>query len=69
MFTEQDQIIDWKWFQILNSECSKDKIWDVMTRLMDLYNHDAMFISPYAEDPNKDAVHSNFEWCGILIFF
>lgn len=49
------------WMRILNSECSKDKIWDVMTRLMDLYNHDAMFISPYAEDPNKDAVHSNFE--------
>jgi len=37
-------------FQIFNSSVSKDKIWDIMTRLMDVYNHDVMYITPNAEE-------------------
>jgi len=37
-------------FQIFNSNVSKDKIWDLMTRLMDTYNHDVMFITPNSEE-------------------
>jgi len=38
------------WIRIFNSNVSKDKIWDLMTRLMDTYNHDVMFITPNSEE-------------------
>jgi len=38
------------WIRIFNSSVSKDKIWDIMTRLMDVYNHDVMYITPNAEE-------------------
>jgi len=34
--------------QVFNSTTSKEKIWDILTRIMDIYNHEAVYISPIA---------------------
>jgi len=34
------------WFKVFNSATSKDKIWDILTRIMDIYSHEAVYISP-----------------------
>jgi len=36
------------WFMVFNSTTSKEKIWDILTRIMDIYNHEAVYISPIA---------------------
>jgi len=45
-----DMTNETSWFKIFNSNSSKDKIWDVMTRIIDTYNQDASFITPHSQE-------------------
>jgi len=47
------------WFKVFNSTTSKDKIWDLLTRIMDIYNHETVYIAPIAVVAASDIDNSS----------
>jgi len=45
--TEEDRV----WYKIMNEKCTKEKLWEVMTRIMEVYNRETEVLDPLITCP------------------